>query len=67
MATEEPANSNPPLSNPPMEQIPLLPRSAWNSEITRLKVLFKAKQALDREEKAFLKRGDRPEAPPDHR
>lgn len=25
----------------------LLPRSAWNSEITYLKVVFRAKQALD--------------------
>lgn len=30
---------------------PLLPRQAWNSELTFLKVLLKAKQALDRREK----------------
>ena len=28
--------------------IPLLPRSAWNSQVTYLKVLLKAKQALDK-------------------
>lgn len=27
--------------------IPLLPRSAWKSQVTYLKVLLKAKQALD--------------------
>ncbi|NJM56839.1 MAG: hypothetical protein HC857_04490 [Synechococcales cyanobacterium RU_4_20] len=50
-------NSNPSLSlNPTPEPLPLLPRSAWNSEVTRLKLLFKAKQALDREEQAFRAR-----------
>ncbi len=29
---------------------PLLPRSAWNSQLTYLKVLLKAKQALDKSE-----------------
>lgn len=29
------------------ENIPLLPRSAWKSQITYLKVLLKAKQVLD--------------------
>ncbi len=30
------------------ESSPLLPRSAWNSQLTYLKVLLKAKQALDK-------------------
>lgn len=30
---------------------PLLPRSAWNSQLTYLKAVFKAKKALDRIEK----------------
>lgn len=30
------------------ESFPLLPRSAWNSQLTYLKVLLKAKQALDK-------------------
>ncbi|MDV2998344.1 MAG: hypothetical protein N4J56_008049 [Chroococcidiopsis sp. SAG 2025] len=30
---------------------PLLPRSAWNSHLAYLKVVFKAKKALDRIEK----------------
>jgi hypothetical protein len=29
----------------------LLPRSAWNSQLTYLKVLLKAKQALDKSER----------------
>nr|AVH79645.1 hypothetical protein [Nostoc sp. PCC 8009] len=28
-------------------QEPLLPRSAWNSKVTYLKAVFKAKKALD--------------------
>ncbi|MBN4000527.1 hypothetical protein [Nostoc sp. LPT] len=31
-----------------LEKIPLLPRSAWNSQLSYLKVLLKAKQALDK-------------------
>lgn len=31
-----------------LEKIPLLPRSAWNSQLTYLKVLLKAKQVLDK-------------------
>ncbi|QFS51376.1 hypothetical protein [Nostoc sphaeroides] len=31
-----------------LEEISLLPRSAWNSQITYLKVLLKAKQVLDK-------------------
>jgi hypothetical protein len=30
---------------------PILPRSAWNSQIAYLKVMFKAKKALERIEK----------------
>lgn len=30
---------------------PLLPRSAWNSQVAFLRVLFRAKKALDRIEK----------------
>ncbi|MBD2198637.1 MULTISPECIES: hypothetical protein [Calothrix] len=32
-------------------QEPLLPRLAWNSQIAYLRVIFKAKKALDRIEK----------------
>jgi len=35
-----------------LAQIPLLPRSAWNSRLAHLKTLLKVKQALDREESA---------------
>ncbi|MDZ7964435.1 MAG: hypothetical protein RM368_05605 [Nostoc sp. DedSLP03] len=31
-----------------LEKIPLLPRSAWNSQLTYFKVLLKAKQTLDK-------------------
>lgn len=48
------------LNNPsphfPPEALPLLPRSAWSSDVTRLKILFKVKQALDREERVFRDR-----------
>lgn len=33
---------------------PLLPRSAWNSQVAFLRVLFVAKKALDRIEKAHI-------------
>jgi hypothetical protein len=36
-------------------EIPLLPRSAWNSQLAYLKTLLKIKQTLDREESAFTK------------
>lgn len=36
-------------------QIPILPRSAWSSELAFLKAMLKAKQALDRREKAMGK------------
>ena len=35
------------------ESLPLLPRSAWQSQLTFLKVLLKAKQALDKSESSF--------------
>ena len=35
-------------------EITPLPRVAWNSELTKLKVILKAKLALDRQEKAFF-------------
>ena len=35
------------------ESLPLLPRSAWHSQLTYLKVLLKAKQALDKSERDF--------------
>jgi hypothetical protein len=31
-----------------LDKIPLLPRSAWNSQLTYLKMLLKAKQVLDK-------------------
>jgi hypothetical protein len=31
-----------------LEKVYLLPRSAWNSQLTHLKLLLKAKQALDK-------------------
>lgn len=34
-----------------LENPPLLPRSAWNSQLTYLKVLYKTKQALDKRQK----------------
>jgi hypothetical protein len=36
------------LKSEELEKIPLLPRSAWNSQLTYLKVLLKAKQILDK-------------------
>ena len=36
-------------------QIPILPRSAWSSELAFLKAMLKAKQALDKKEKALGK------------
>ncbi|GAB4194902.1 MAG: hypothetical protein Fur006_40920 [Coleofasciculaceae cyanobacterium] len=33
---------------------PLLPRNAWTSQVSYLKAIFKAKQALDQREKAQL-------------
>ncbi|MEH2057465.1 MAG: hypothetical protein V7K97_15145 [Nostoc sp.] len=34
--------------SPELEEIPLLPRSAWNSQLGYLKALLKAKQVLDK-------------------
>ncbi|MEH2205872.1 MAG: hypothetical protein V7K53_17640 [Nostoc sp.] len=36
------------LPSQELEKIPLLPRSAWNSQVGYLKVLLKAKQVLDK-------------------
>ncbi|KYC37667.1 hypothetical protein WA1_40105 [Scytonema hofmannii PCC 7110] len=33
-----------------LKKIPLLPRSAWNRQLSYLKEIFKAKQALDKRE-----------------
>ncbi len=35
---------------------PILPRQAWNSQLAYLKAILKAKQALDKREKAFIYR-----------
>lgn len=35
-------------------QSPSLPRSAWKSELAFFKVILKAKQALDKREKAIV-------------
>ena len=35
-------------------QIPILPRSAWSSELAFLKAMLKAKQALDKKHKALV-------------
>jgi hypothetical protein len=34
-----------------LEKIPLLPRSAWNSQLAYLKAVLKAKQVLDKSTK----------------
>ncbi|MFH7028988.1 MAG: hypothetical protein ACHBN1_27245 [Heteroscytonema crispum UTEX LB 1556] len=34
-----------------LEKIPVLPRSAWNSQLGYLKAVLKAKQALDKRER----------------
>ncbi|MEM9267022.1 MAG: hypothetical protein AAGA46_16015 [Cyanobacteria bacterium P01_F01_bin.13] len=36
------------------EEIPILPRSAWNSEITKLRLTLQVKQLLDQQETFFL-------------
>lgn len=36
-------------------QIPILPRSAWSSDLAYLKAMLKAKQALDKKHKALGK------------
>ncbi|AVH63809.1 MULTISPECIES: hypothetical protein [unclassified Nostoc] len=35
----------------PESQVTLLPRSAWNSQLAYLRIIFRAKKALDRIEK----------------
>jgi len=42
-----------PSENPtiPDSQASLLPRSAWNSQLAYLRIIFRAKKALDRIEK----------------
>ena len=45
-------NLNPSNDN---SQLPILPRSAWSSELAFLKAMLKAKQALDKKEKLFSK------------
>lgn len=42
------AKSDLELSKDKLQQPPLLPRSAWKSQLTHLKVLLKAKQTLDK-------------------
>lgn len=46
-------------SSHPNESAPILPRSAWNSQLAWLKAVMKAKQALDRQEKAFSSNSDK--------
>lgn len=41
-------------NSPKSADAPILPRSAWNSQLAWLKATMKAKQVLDREEKAFF-------------
>ncbi len=36
-----------------LQSISLLPRSAWNNKLTYFKVLLKAKQSLDKNEKLY--------------
>uniref|UniRef100_A0A0C1QPZ7 Uncharacterized protein n=3 Tax=Nostocales TaxID=1161 RepID=A0A0C1QPZ7_9CYAN len=36
-----------------LEKTPLLPRSAWNRQLSHLKEVFKAKQALDKIEQIY--------------
>jgi len=38
-------------SNP--DQPPLLPRSAWSSQVSYLRIVFKVKKALDKIEQEF--------------
>lgn len=41
--------------NSPVANEPLLPRSAWTSQIAYLRVLFRAKKALERAEQKTVK------------
>lgn len=40
---------------PKSQHEPVLPRSAWFSQLMQLRLLLQAKQALDRQEKTHLK------------
>lgn len=40
-------NAEMPETTAQAKSLPLLPRSAWNSQLTYLKVLLQAKQTLD--------------------
>lgn len=48
ISTDSLASENPTV---PDSQVPLLPRSPWNSQLAYLRILFRAKKALDRIEK----------------
>lgn len=48
ISTDSLAEENTTLTD---SQAPLLPRSAWNSQLTYLRLIFRAKKALDRIEK----------------
>lgn len=39
------------LDQETLEKDPILPRTAWSSELAKLRILLKAKQAIDRQEK----------------
>ncbi|MCW5315418.1 hypothetical protein GTQ43_16870 [Nostoc sp. KVJ3] len=41
-------------SSQELEEISLLPRSAWNSQLTYLKVLLKVKQVLDKSSQVYI-------------
>ncbi|UKO97449.1 hypothetical protein [Nostoc sp. UHCC 0870] len=41
------------LSSNQSGNLPLLPRSAWKSQITHLKIVLQVKQSLDRSEKLY--------------
>jgi hypothetical protein len=47
IAKHSEATSDLKSSKDELQQTPLLPRSAWKSQLTYLKVLLKAKQTLD--------------------
>lgn len=42
------------LSLNELTHTPLLPRSAWNSKLTHLKIVLQVKQSLDKSEKLNL-------------
>ena len=49
-------SDNIPSAKDEQEELTILPRGAWNSQIAYLKAIMKAKQALDRTEKAFMQK-----------